>query len=57
MNMRAEIPRITPSIAKACQGVEQRRGKTFVKLEGEVEEVRDEGRREGLRAHDKALRR
>lgn len=34
-----------PSIGDACQAVEQRNGKSYVKLEGEVEEVRDGGKR------------
>jgi hypothetical protein len=34
-----------PSIGEACQAVEQRHGKTYVKLEGTVEEVRDGGKR------------
>ena len=34
-----------PSIAEACQGVEQRNGKSYVKLEGVVESVQNEGKR------------
>ena len=34
-----------PSIAEACQGVEQRNGKSYVKLEGVVESVKNEGKR------------
>lgn len=34
-----------PSIASACQSVEQRNGRTFVKLEGVVESVKDSGKR------------
>lgn len=36
---------VFPSIAEACQGVEQRNGKSYVKLEGIVESVKDEGNR------------
>lgn len=34
-----------PSIAEACQAVEQRNGMTYVKLSGRVEDVRDQGKR------------
>lgn len=34
-----------PSIAQACQGVEQRNGKSYVRLEGVVESVKDQGHR------------
>ena len=34
-----------PSIAAACQGVEQRNGKSYVKFEGVVESVKDQGKR------------
>lgn len=34
-----------PSIASACQAVEQRNGRAFVKLEGTVESVKDQGKR------------
>lgn len=34
-----------PSIGEACQAVEERNGKTYVKLEGEVEEVNNGGKR------------
>lgn len=34
-----------PSIAEACQAVEQRNGKSYVKLEGVVESVKEEGKR------------
>jgi LPXTG-motif cell wall-anchored protein len=34
-----------PSIGAACQAVEQRNGRTFVKLEGTVESVKDGGKR------------
>lgn len=34
-----------PSIGAACQAVEERNGRTFVKLEGEVESVKDRGKR------------
>lgn len=37
--------RAFPSIGEACQGVEQRNGKTYVKLEGEVEEASTGGKR------------
>lgn len=33
-----------PSIASACQALEQRNGKTYVKLAGEVENVRNSGK-------------
>jgi hypothetical protein len=33
-----------PSIGSACQSVEERNGKTYVKLEGTVEEVKDRGK-------------
>lgn len=34
-----------PSIAEACQAVEQRNGKSYVKFEGVVESVKDRGNR------------
>lgn len=34
-----------PSIAEACQAVEQRNGKSYVKFEGTVESVKDQGNR------------
>jgi hypothetical protein len=34
-----------PSIGEACQSIEERNGKTYVKLEGEVEEVENGGKR------------
>lgn len=34
-----------PSITSACQGIEQRNGKSYVKLEGVVESVEDRGKR------------
>ena len=34
-----------PSIGEACQSIEERNGKTYVKLEGEVEEVANGGKR------------
>ncbi|MDY6948031.1 MAG: LPXTG cell wall anchor domain-containing protein [Pseudomonadota bacterium] len=34
-----------PSIGAACQAVEQRNGRTFVKLQGEVESVKEGGKR------------
>lgn len=34
-----------PSIGSACQSVEQRNGKTYVKFEGTVESVKDQGKR------------
>jgi hypothetical protein len=34
-----------PSIAQACQGVEQRNGKSYVRFEGVVEDAKDRGRR------------
>jgi hypothetical protein len=37
--------RAFPSIGSACQSIEQRNGKTYVKLEGTVEEVKDQGKR------------
>jgi hypothetical protein len=37
--------RAFPSIADACQAVEQRNGKSYVKLEGVVESVKDRGNR------------
>jgi hypothetical protein len=37
--------RTFPTIASACQAVEQRNGKSYVKLEGTVESVRDSGSR------------
>lgn len=36
---------VFPSIGEACQSVEERNGKTYVKLEGEVEEVENGGKR------------
>lgn len=36
---------VFPSIAEACQSIEERNGKTYVKLEGEVEEVENGGKR------------
>lgn len=41
----AAAVRAFPSIADACQGVEQRNGKSFVKFEGVVESVKDQGKR------------
>lgn len=41
----AAAVRAFPSIADACQGVEQRHGKSYVKFEGVVESVKDEGKR------------
>jgi hypothetical protein len=40
-----EVLQVFPSIGEACQAVEQRNGKTYVKLEGEVEEVEADGKR------------
>jgi LPXTG-motif cell wall-anchored protein len=37
--------RAYPSIAEACQAVEQRNGKSYVKFEGVVESVKDQGNR------------
>lgn len=34
-----------PTIGTACQAVEERNGKTYVKLEGTVQEVKDRGKR------------
>jgi hypothetical protein len=40
-----QVLNVFPSIGEACQSVEERNGKTYVKLEGEVEEVESGGKR------------
>ena len=39
------ILKVFPSIGSACQSVEERNGKTYVKLAGTVEEVKQQGKR------------
>ena len=41
-----------PSIGSACQAVEERNGRTFVKLEGTVESVEDGGKRVRMNFED-----